>query len=162
MSPVRPGCRAAAGRATRAWVRAAAVASASPGGSCGAGGCDGPVAVGRPAGPTLHRWARVLAQSLLPGATGARQQAWVGAGALTLLGLGLAASALWTSAQVNLFVDTHRAVMVEVDALLYLMGVLSGGAWYALLDRQGWLGFLATPAMALMVVGAGFTGAGWC
>ena len=119
-------------------------------------------AAGLAAGPMAVWWARAAARSLLPNGTEGRRTAWVRGAALAVIGLGLAANALWTSPSVNLFVDTHRPILVEADLLLYGMGALAGAAWYALLDEQGWIGALASPAMAFTLVSAGFTGAGWC
>lgn len=120
------------------------------------------LALGLAAGTAVAPWTAAAARSLLPGAADGRRTAFVRAAALVVIALCLAANALWTNPAVNLFIDGHRAVLVETDVLLYGMGAAAGAAWFLLLDRYGWLGALLMPAMAFMLVGAAFTGSGWC
>lgn len=117
---------------------------------------------GLAAGPAGARAAAAVTRSLLPAATDARRLAWIRGAAFAFIGLAMASNALWTGPAVNLFIDTHRLILLEADVLLYGMGVGAGIGWYLLLDRYGWMGALLMPAMAFMLVGAGFTGAGWC
>ncbi len=120
------------------------------------------LALGLAAGPVLAPWATAAARALMPEASPARRTGWVRRVAVVALVLSTASSVLWTNAGLNLFIDSHRIVLVEADVLLYAMGAISGIAWYLLLDRHGWLGVLLMPAMAFMIVSAAFTGSGWC
>ncbi len=113
-------------------------------------------------GATLGRWARAAAAALLPAAPEARRLAAVRLASLVAIAAATAVNALWVDPRVGAFIGLHRPLLVEADLLLYLMGTLAGGAWYALLDRQGWLGLLVAPAMALMLVSTGVVGRGWC
>lgn len=113
-------------------------------------------------GPALTASARSLLRGLLPEAgDGARQGALRGAAAVALL-LTLATTLLWVRPGLDRFLDAHRPLLVEVDLLLYAMGLVDGAAWHALLDRDAWLGLLLVPAMALMVLSGGVVGRGWC
>jgi hypothetical protein len=116
------------------------------------------LAVGRPAVAGADQAVRAL----MPGAGAARRAAYLRGGAWAVILLAAASSALWVAPAVDLALDSHRALLVEADLLLYTMGVLAGIGWRALLDRDGWLGLLLMPAMALMVLGSGVVGRGWC
>jgi len=113
-------------------------------------------------GPAIARWVHAGATALLPAAPKGRRLAFVRAVAFSAITAATAVNVLWVDPRVGLFIDLHRALLVEADLLLYLMGLLAGGAWYLLLDRQGWLGLLVAPAMALMLVSTGVVGRGWC
>ncbi len=113
-------------------------------------------------GETAVRWVTLAAQALLPWASDQRRRAYVRAVAFAAIAGGGAVNFLWVNPAVNLFIDVHRPLFVEASLLVYLMGVAGGAAWFLLLDWQGWLGFLVTPAMALMLVSAGVVGRGWC
>jgi hypothetical protein len=113
-------------------------------------------------GPALGRWAAAAAGALLPAASARRRAVFVQGAAWTLILVGMAGSLLGVDPAVNVFLDVHRAALVEADLLLYGMGLLSGAAWRALLGPGGWLGLLLTPAAALMMIGGGIVGSGWC
>jgi hypothetical protein len=101
-------------------------------------------------------------RALMPGAAAARRAAYLRGAAWALILLSAATNALWVAPAINLALDTHRALLVEADVLLYAMGVLAGIGWHALLDRDGWLGLLLMPAMGLMILSSGVVGRGWC
>jgi hypothetical protein len=113
-------------------------------------------------GPTLGSWAGSAAAALLPDASEQRRAGFVQAAAWILILVGMAGSLLGIDPSLNLFLDVHRAALVEADLLLYGMGLLSGAGWRSLLGSGGWLGLLLTPAMALMMIGGGIVGSGWC
>ncbi len=122
----------------------------------------GGLVLGLGLGDLLAGSARSLLRALLPQSDDpARTSVLRGAAAVALL-VALAANVLWVRAPLDLFLDRHRPLLVEVDLLLYAMGVADGAAWHALLDRDAWFGLLLVPAMALMLVSGGVTGRGWC
>jgi hypothetical protein len=102
------------------------------------------------------------ADVLLPTVAPERRRAAVRALAALVLVLGAGMNVLWIVPALNLFVDVHTALRIEVEVLVYLMGALAGAAWYALLGRQGWIGVLVTAAMGLMTVGSVLSQHAWC
>ena len=105
---------------------------------------------------------RTLLHGLLPQLDDEARQAVLRWASALVLVVSTAASVLWVRPGLDLFVASHRPLLVEVDLLLYGMGVLAGAAWSALLDRDAWLGLLLAPAMALMLISTGVVGRGWC
>lgn len=113
-------------------------------------------------GASLGYGATAAAAALLPAAAEPRRAAFVQAAAWILILVGMGGSLLGIDPTVNLFLDLHRAALVEADLLLYGMGLLSGASWRTLLGASGWVGLLLTPSMALMLIGGGIVGSGWC
>lgn len=70
-------------------------------------------------------------------------------------------SLLWTVSSLNVFIDSRQGLVVEADVLVVLMGLLTGSAWYALLERKAWVGILFSLCMGLMVIGSILSNAGW-
>lgn len=119
--------------------------------------------LGLAAGAGMAAWADRLLHALFPGDTATRRRTRLRWAAGVVLILGALANALWVGAPLDLFLDTHLALLVDVDLLLVVMGVLQGGAWQALLDRDApWLALPLMPAMALMLIASGVVGRGWC
>ncbi|HVB09890.1 MAG TPA: hypothetical protein VNM16_05925 [Bacillota bacterium] len=121
-------------------------------------GVVGGLAVGAPAISGVQR----ALQAMMPGADAAQRAGYLRGLAWALILLSAATNALWVAPALNMALDAQRALLVEADVLLYAMGVLAGIGWHALLDRDGWLGLLLMPAMALMILSSGVIGRGWC
>ncbi len=113
-------------------------------------------------GPWVLRWSSSAIKALMPDASDEMRMRRIKAVSVALILLGMAVDFLWIIPSLNVFIDTHVPLLVEVDLLLYLMGVIAGASWYIILDRQAWLGLLVTPAMALMIIGSVLAGHGWC
>jgi len=113
-------------------------------------------------GALLVGSARALLRALLPQADERRRGAALVAAAGAELLISMASSVLWVRPGFDRFLDHHRPLLVETDLLLFLTGLADGAAWSALLDREGWLGLLIAPAMALMLISSGVVGRGWC
>ncbi|MCL6597051.1 MAG: hypothetical protein K6V73_12735 [Firmicutes bacterium] len=120
------------------------------------------VVLGLAWGADAVRAAYAGADALLSEASPPRRRAYVRTLAVLTVVLGMAVNVLWILPSLNLFVDRHAALAVEVDVLVYLMGALAGAAWHAILDRQAWVGALVTAAMSLMVVGGVLSQHAWC
>lgn len=99
---------------------------------------------------------------LLPQTDAARRDGYLRGIAALFVVLGMGMNVLWIVPSLNLFVDLHATLLVEVDVLVYLMGAMAGAAWYVLLARQAWIGLLVDAAMALMVVASVLSRHGWC
>lgn len=61
----------------------------------------------------------------------------------------------------NRFVDAHVGFKTEAIILVYIMGALTGGAWFMLLRRQAWWGLLLSFAMSMMVVSSVLSAHSW-
>lgn len=113
-------------------------------------------------GPWVLKWSGTALQALMPQVTANIRYRRLKRLSVALILLGMAIDFLWIVPSLNLFIDQHSPLLVEVDLLLYLMGATSGSSWYIILDRQSWLGILVTPAMSLMIIGSVLAGHGWC
>lgn len=113
-------------------------------------------------GPSVRQGAGSVASAILPNVDERSRVRRVNALATLFILLGMVVDGFWLSPGFNVFIDTHRTLMVEADIVLYGMGILSGAGWYWLLDRQAWIGLLTTVAMALMVIGSVLTTHSWC
>lgn len=109
-----------------------------------------------------ERWSAAAARALLPSASDRRRTVAIRATAALAILLGMPAALLWSVPSLNLFLDGHRPVLAEADVLLYGMGVLAQASWRVLLGRRGWIGLLAVPASALMIMASTLTSQGWC
>lgn len=118
--------------------------------------------IGFAVGPWVRDRAARVAEIILPEHDARARMRRVNALATLFILLGMLVDGFWIAPAFNVFIDTHRALMVEADLVLYGMGALSGAGWYWLLDRQSWLGLVATPAMALMIIGSVLTTHSWC
>ncbi len=113
-------------------------------------------------GPWVLKWATGALKALMPQVPEAVRYHRLKTLSVAFILLGMAIDFLWIVPSLNLFIDQHVPLLVEVDLLLYLMGAISGSSWYIILDRQSWLGILVTPAMSLMIIGSVLSGHGWC
>lgn len=113
-------------------------------------------------GPWLIRWARRGVRAFMPELTEDGALRRIRSTAVGFILLGMLLDIGWIVPSFNLFIDLHRILTVEVEIILYAMGIGAGAAWYAILDRQGWLGLLITPLMALMLLGSSLARHGWC
>lgn len=120
------------------------------------------VVAGIAAGPWLYHWVQRGVRAFMPNASETLRLKRIKAVAVGFIILGMAVDFLWIIPSLNLFVDMHRPLLVEADVILYGMGTISGASWFALLDRQAWLGLLIMPAMALMIIGSVLSRHGWC
>lgn len=109
-----------------------------------------------------QRAAAGIARALLPDSTDRRRAAAARGGAILAILFGMAAPILWTVPSLNQFLDAHRPIRVEVDVLLYGMGILMQSSWRVVLGNRGWIGLIATTAAALMVISGTLTSQGWC
>lgn len=120
------------------------------------------VIAGLAVGPWLVSWARRGTRAFMTQVDEASRWHRIRAVAISFILLGMAIDFLWVIPRLNVFIDLHRPLLVEVDVILYAMGTLSGASWFAILDRQSWLGLLVTLAMSLMIMSSVLSGHGWC
>ncbi len=120
------------------------------------------VVAGIAVGPWIVSWLYRGIRVVMSTASDAALRRRVRAVATSFILLGMAVNFLWIIPRLNLFIDGHRTLLVEADVILYTMGALSGGSWFALLDRQSWIGILVMLAMALMIISSVLSGHGWC
>ncbi len=113
-------------------------------------------------GPWVLRWSASAMKALIPDTSDNIRYRRIKALSVTFILLGMAVDFIWIIPALNVFIDHHIPLLVEVDLILYLMGAIAGSSWYIILDRQSWLGLLVTPAMALMIIGSVLAGHGWC
>ncbi|MCL4494266.1 MAG: hypothetical protein M1294_05555 [Firmicutes bacterium] len=113
-------------------------------------------------GPWVLKWSASALRALLPQVSEDLRYRRLKALSVAFILLGMAIDFLWIVPSLNLFIDRHTPLLVEVDLILYLMGAIAGSSWYVILDRQSWLGILVTPAMSLMIIGSVLSGHGWC
>lgn len=120
------------------------------------------VVAGIAVGPWLVSWADRGIRAMMSTASETAVRRRVRAVAASFILLGMAINFLWIMPRLNLFIDGHRTLLVEADVILYAMGAFSGASWFALLDRQSWLGILVMLAMSLMIISSVLSGHGWC
>lgn len=72
--------------------------------------------------------------------------------AVIILVTGTSLNTLFLSLGFNQFVDLHKGLSVEMDILLFAMGVFMGVAWVILLRQNAWWGLFASTAMSLMIM----------
>ncbi|SMC02155.1 hypothetical protein SAMN00768000_0373 [Sulfobacillus thermosulfidooxidans DSM 9293] len=113
-------------------------------------------------GPWVLKWSTSAIKALMPDTPDEIRYRRIKALSIAFILLGMAVDFLWIIPALNVFIDQHTPLLVEVDLILYLMGAIAGASWYIILDRQSWLGLLVTPAMALMIIGSVLAGHGWC
>lgn len=120
------------------------------------------VVAGIAVGPWLLSWTRRGMRALMTGTPDESQRTRIKVVAGSFILLGMAIDFLWIIPSLNVFIDGHRTLLVEADVILYAMGTLSGASWFALLDRQAWIGLLVNLAMSLMIISSVLSGHGWC
>ncbi|MCY0863765.1 MAG: hypothetical protein OWQ57_02325 [Sulfobacillus sp.] len=113
-------------------------------------------------GPAIIRWARQAARVLMPEADATRRQQRINAVAALSIVLGMLTDIFWVVPQFNVYIDLHRPLLAEADVVLYGMGFFAGAGWAILLERQAWIGWLISLAMALMVIGSVLSTHSWC
>lgn len=118
--------------------------------------------LGFAAGPWVRRSGSALGRVLLPDLDERSRIRRITGLATLLILLGMVIDGFWLAPAFNLFIDTHRPLLVEADLTMYSMGALSAAGWYWILDRQSWIGLVATAAMALMVIGSVLSTHSWC
>ncbi|MCY0874901.1 MAG: hypothetical protein OWT28_01245 [Firmicutes bacterium] len=101
---------------------------------------------------TVRRIAEVFAQVLLPKRSDAQRAAFLRAASAAMIVLGMLPTLAWTLPSLNLFIDTHLALLIEVDVIVVVMGFLAGTAWSVLIPERAWLGLWVTPAVVLMTL----------
>lgn len=120
------------------------------------------VVAGIAVGPWVVSWAYRGIRTMMTTASESALRRRVRAVAASFILLGMAVNFLWIIPRLNVFIDGHRTLLVEADVILYTMGAVSGSSWFALLDRQSWMGILVMLAMSLMIISSVLSGHGWC
>lgn len=103
-------------------------------------------------GPRAQTMARAALSGLLPNHPDADIERTQKIVARIVIAMGMMYPFLWIAPSLNRFLDVHLPLLVEADALLYVMGILAGTAWWILSGQRAWLGLLASPALSLLVI----------
>lgn len=96
--------------------------------------------------------ARRVARILFSRYSEVRRESLIRQAAAVMIVIGMLPTLLWTIPQLNGFVNAHRGLIVEVDLIVYLMGLFVGTSWSILLKQKLWIGLLITPGVVLMTL----------
>ncbi|KPV41963.1 hypothetical protein [Alicyclobacillus ferrooxydans] len=108
--------------------------------------------LGMAAGPWFERQTYTIWRVLIHGRKKADFRSSQVRVSATILILSSLFSLLYLLWWFNQFAATHEHFKTDVMFLVYIMGVISGGAWFMLLHRQTWWGLMLSSAMSMMVV----------
>lgn len=117
--------------------------------------------MGQAFSPWFAGWVPVAVTELLPKAPEVKRTTYLRSAAWIIVVLSMIPSLVWTISVLNVFVDTHRGLFVEVNLLIFLMGAINSIAWRILLPRHAWFGLILTPMSQLMVLATVLTPHSW-
>ncbi len=107
-------------------------------------------------------WISHPVRLLAPSLAGPRLNSLMHIGAALFIALSMVLGFVWLVPGVDRLTDRVRTLTVELDFMLYGMGILVGGAWAILLGRFQALGIPLTVALGLMWLTVSFAPRSWC
>lgn len=114
---------------------------------------------------SMATWTRSVTMYILslffPGQSEERSREFSKSLSTLFITISMFATLFWTSPILNLFIDQHKGLYVEVDLCLLLMGFINGVSWNILLNRHTWIGLIFTSVGILMMLSNTLARSSW-